>query len=367
MRKIRILCATPEPRDGTAWYRCVSPWGRLQEQYDDIEVNVTNLNVGHSEISRHDVLFLQRPVAPEHLEMLRIAKSHGLTVWVDWDDPYLNVPPNNPRYFVYKDPNVLATIRAIAQEADIVTVTTFQLQHDFRQLNPRTAMIPNGVDPRLTAQIDGRPLPTRRILWRGGDSHAEDLQTFGEAIVAAANADTAHHLWSWYGMTPHHIMSRLPYGTAQAIPWTDLQTYWRHLPNLRPNIVIVPLEETHFNKCKSNIAVLEGAWAGAAVLAPRWPDWTMPGVTTYDTPVDFEKKLIKLMNTSTADLAAKAAETWKFASDKYSVDVQNELRVKILRQLLVECAPKWQTRSTQNVFTQILPPRNLSLAKEENK
>lgn len=333
----------PEPRDGTAWYRCVSPWGRLQETRDDIEISVTNQNVTHADISRHDILLLQRPVANEHLEMLRVAKSHGLSVWSDWDDPYMNVPPNNPRYFTYRDPQIQANIKAIAEQSDVLSVSSLQLQNDFKQHNARCALLPNGVDPRITSQHTdtSTKLPMRRILWRGGDSHNEDLAVFADAIVAAANSDAPHHMWSWYGLTPHQIMPRLPHGTAQVIPFTDLQSYWRHLPGLHPNIVIVPLADTHFNKCKSNIAALEGAWAGGAVLAPRWPEWYMPGVTTYDSPVDFEKKLVKLMKTSTKELSAKAAETWKYANEKLSVDIVNELRSRLLNALLDQ-TPKWK-------------------------
>ena len=355
-RRIRVLAVCPDPQDGTAWYRCVSPFGRLQEERDDIELSVTKLDVTHADISRHDLLFLQRPCSPETVHMAKVAKSFGLAVWIDYDDPYMNVPVNNKRFLLYHQPEVQQAIRDVCKSADVVSVSSLQLQNDFKRLNPRTALLPNGFDQTIVRPPENvEEMPVRRILWRGGDSHDEDLQVFTEAIVGAANSDAPHHIWSFFGLTPHWIMSRIPYGAAQVVVWCQIQDYFRNLPTLNPSIVIVPLHDTHNNKCKSNIAAIEGAWAGGAVLAPRWPEWYMPGVTTYDSPVDFQKKLERLMRTPTAALKAKAKETMDHVMKNLSVAEINKSRHKILDSLMAECAPKWKVAAPTTLELQSVP------------
>lgn len=353
-RRIRILAHCPDMKDATAWYRVISPYGRLQESHDDIELSVTSLDVTHSDISRHDVLLLQRPCTTWAANAARIAKGMGLAVIADYDDPYASVPINNPRYFMYNTAEVQQSIREVCAEADLVTVSTLQLQADFKALNKRTALVPNALDETLVrGKPDPKALPIRRVLWRGGDSHNEDLMQFTEAIVGAANSDAPHHVWSFWGLTPHWLMPRLPYGSAQIIGWTHFQDYFRHLSSttVKPSIVIVPLADTHFNKSKSNIALLEGAWAGGAVLAPRWPEWHAPGVTYYDDHATFQRKLEKLMKTPSAELAKMSEQTLAWAREKCSVTAVNELRSKLLDSLLRERATKWSSPAREQART----------------
>jgi hypothetical protein len=53
----------------------------------------------------------------------------------------------------------------------------------------------------------------------------------------------------------------------------DMLAYFKKLLELQPDIVIVPLQFSDFNKCKSNNAMQEAFWAGALCVAPDMPEW----------------------------------------------------------------------------------------------
>lgn len=342
MLRMRVLVVAPNPTDGTAWWRIVSPLGMMGEQFGgNFEWNIF-AQADHVQISKCDLLFLQRPVRPEDVAYMNIAKRLGIPVVVEYDDDYTNVPPNNPRMMVYMQQDVQARVRELLTGADLIVTSTHALKKRWQSLNKRIAVVPNAWDDRI--QLDRGPerLPGLNVMWRGGDSHNEDLSVFGDAIVQAA-WEGPPAIFHFAGHGVYHIHDRMPPAGITEHPFTDLMSYFHLLGQLRPDILIVPLCDTPFNHAKSNIALLEGSFAGAAVLAPDWPDWQCEGVTHYKNPIDFGHKLISLMKRTRAERKDMATKAWDAVRDRMLVSRANGLRTVLFSKLVDEFrAKRWK-------------------------
>lgn len=335
MLKMKVLAIAPEPSDGTAWWRLLSPFGVLREQSGgQFEYDVYS-QVDHIEISKCDLLYMQRPVRAVDITMMNQAKSLGIPVVIDYDDDYTNVPANNMTAKMYMQPDVQNNIRTLMTQANVITVSTVELKNKWKHINKNIAVVPNGFDDRMVLKRGAERLPYRRVLWRGSASHNEDLLKYGDAVVKAAN-EGAPAIWTFVGHSVFHIHSRMPLASVEEYDWRGVVEWFNLLGELRPQILIVPLVDTPFNRQKSNISILEGAWTGAAVLAPDWDDWRAPGVTNYKTPKEFAAKLIELLAKSDSELTTLANETWDAVRQRLLVSRSNKLRMMLFNELCKE-------------------------------
>jgi hypothetical protein len=222
------------------------------------------------------------------------------------------------------------------------------LKKSLHRFNRRIGVVPNGWDDRMQLSRGEERLPYRRVMWRGGDSHNEDLAVFANQFVRAAN-EGPEAIFTFVGASVYQIHDRMPTACMEEIPFRDVMTYFQVLGEFRPSILMVPLNDTHFNRCKSNISLMEGAFAGAAVLAPDWDDWHAPGVTHYTDVHDFGTKLIQLMYKTDAELKDLSDQTWLAVRSNLLVSRANKLRAMFFTKLIEEA---YKTKRTLGVKTE---------------
>jgi hypothetical protein len=91
----------------------------------------------------------------------------------------------------------------------------------------------------------------------------------------------------------------------------DIYEYMQLIVQTHPALMIVPLVDSNFNRCKSDCAWLEGTFAGATVLAPEFQAEFSPDVCKKYSPGNFETSLEALFNTSLTDLFAFRENAWQ--------------------------------------------------------
>jgi hypothetical protein len=308
---MKLLALAPDPQDGTAYWRVTSPLGALRRVASDFAYEVVR-GVSYEQLLGCDALMLQRPFLDEHCVAMRNAALLGRPVWCDWDDDIIDVPHNNVLEPAYrgKRQNVLD----LAAAADVVTVSCQALADKIGALRPENArpiVVPNALDPTLRLPPPNEStLPVRRIAWRGGDSHNHDIMALGPAMARVAQETEGETLWHFVGQYPSWLVGDFPRGSVKSHPFRSVPDYLRFMAELRPSILVVPLEDTPFNRHKSNIAVLEAAWLGAAVVAPAWLEGCdLPGVHTYATESAFEAALLAAAKAPEHELRDAAFKT----------------------------------------------------------
>lgn len=337
---IRVLAVCPVPADGTAWWRVVSPLGVMKQDWPGLLEFEISHEPDHVKLSGVDLLLLQRPMRDGDLALLRHAKRLCIPVVVDYDDDYTGVPPHNPRAHHYMNDAIQRKIRSFLTEADVVVVSTPDLKRKLMQHNKRTVVIPNGLDDRLfTHKPAVGKLRPRTVVWRGGDSHIDDLAGFKEAMVKAAH-ETPTAIWHFVGHPAGEFIKRMPPGTVVDHPFLDVLAYFGKLAELEPHILVVPLADTHFNRCKSNISILEGTWAGAVVVAPKWPGWSVPGVLSYESPAHMSELLRGALRMRDAELSALRNQAWEAVRTKALASRFNMFRAAVFTELVREAKGK---------------------------
>jgi glycosyltransferase involved in cell wall biosynthesis len=332
LKRINLAVICPIPNDTLSFWRGIGPLAELRRIHPELTLCFLNEVYWHT-AACVDVAFLQRPFTPSHLVMAQVFKASKVPLWVDFDDDLFSIPPWNPCHRQYMREDVQKTIAEVMALADVVTVSTPQLAAKFAPLNPNIIVIPNALNMHLIGPARA-PIPENRnlILWRGSKTHVKDLNVMAEAAIHLSKT-YQDVTWMFMGEVPWFVdfMPRDRVISAESI---DPVEYFQFLAKVRPAILCTPLVDCEFNRGKSNIAWLEGSWCGAAVLAPRWPEWAQPGVTSYVTSADFCQQLERMIVKRMSDGIASACDSWEHIYRHLTLDTVNSQRMDVLEGLL---------------------------------
>ena len=281
--------------NNAVWYYRILPWLYLGRQIADIQtqvVNPQNLNAFESIIAGFDVLVVQRPSSTRDYHAMLLAKQYNVRVLADYDDLLFQVPNVNIAAQHFGKDEVQETILNCYKLADHVVVSTDPLADYMEQtFGKRPQVINNAhndiVMPIFQPAMNEPKNGISTVLWRGSNTHLGDLMKYREAFQDFANID--FHFW---GAAPDLAIGR-DYGgymdTWHYKAWNPgLPEYFKNLKALKPNFMVVPLEDNPFNRCKSNIGWLEATYGGAVCLASWLPEFHKDGVCLYKFASELE-------------------------------------------------------------------------------
>jgi len=317
-RRIKIAACIPNLADATAYYRAVAPLSHLQQYYD---YDITLLEQVNSLVAHfYDLAFFQRPTAAPHVAAMTQFKKLGVPVIVDYDDDLLRVPEDNTAYFVYADPNLRQNYLNAVQIADHVIVSTEQIKQGLLAIFPdkKVSVVKNAIDERVCHTQQATP--GERIVWRGTNTHVHDLFQMKDTLN--------QHQITYFGYNPWFVDQSQKQIKAPVLEVID---YLYSLYSLAPRIGIVPLVDSQFNRGKSNIALLELVWAGAACLVPDWDEWKIPGTAGYSTPEEFKDSLSTLSSMPKDQLDDMRKQAWFHIQNHYRLSHTNLERDLVFR------------------------------------
>ena len=206
-------------------------------------------------------------------------------VVLDLDD-YWILPPNHINYQLYEDskPRIENNIR----NADMVTVTNKELYDKVYPLNNNVHIFENGIPFGMDQYNDSRREDDRvRIFWCGSVTHEQDIKILRNPIQklkihadkikmvlggwqdsvfakeqyakkeinyeALAGAIHTHEIWQRM-FSSFTAGGTLPYAKLHG---TGPNNYMQMYENA--DIMVIPLEDSQWHACKSNLKVLEAA------------------------------------------------------------------------------------------------------------
>lgn len=287
------------------WYYRILPWLYLGRQISDIHtqvVNPANLNAFEAVIPGFDVLIIQRPSSRRDYEAMLLAKQYNVKVLADYDDLLFQVPNVNIAAQHFGKDEVQEIILNCYKLADHVTVSTDPLADYMEQAFGKRPQVVNNahndiVMPIFQPAMNEPKNGISTVLWRGSNTHLGDLMKYREAFQDFANLD--FHFW---GAAPDLALGR-DYGGYLDVwnykPWSPgMPDYFKNLKALKPNFMVVPLEDNPFNRCKSNIAWLEATYAGAVCLASELPEFDIPGTCINCTADDLFDEFVNINENS---------------------------------------------------------------------
>lgn len=328
-----ILVSIPHATDATSFYRSVPPLVDMKRKMD---LNLVFAQMfDWSVMDMCDAFFMQRPFTAEHKMVATIAKDSRLPLWVDYDDDLFSVPSDNPAYGIYSNKDIQANVANIIAIADVVTVSTQKLKDKIAPLNRNIIVVPNAfAGSRIEINTVDYNLPKKKlVMWRGSQTHVRDVMSVGQQLIEVSNAHAEDCAWNFVGANHWFVTDRMPKDKVIVTQPMDPKKYFQYIQKTKPGIMIVPLHDSEFNRSKSNIAWIEGSYAGAASLCPDWDEWRRPGAITYTSAKDFGEKL-DMMIKGEIDLVAQAKQSWQYIQDLLTLEKVNALRINALEGIL---------------------------------
>lgn len=358
---VKLLVVTPEEKDANSFWRCVGPLSYLEKSYEG-RLSLTLWNhrfpISWADIIQYDALFLHRPCRPEDVTLIKIAHQLNIPVWSDYDDLLFQVPGWNPTAYFYKGLSVQESIAQCIACSDFISVTTEALKAELIKINPNIEIIPNAYRSDLYTYRSS-VLQERAPLgyWRGTNTHDGDLLSVKEAFL-----DLEFKIY-FIGNTSWLFFSGLKPESYQIVGAMDHFVFNQYIYDLKPKVMVYPLVDCPFNRCKSNIAYMEAIHAGAICVAPDLPEWRKKGVFNYEPhqPTSLKEKLKEAFSLPESDHQSLMKQAYQEMKDQYDISVVNLTRKKAFEKLFDHSFRK----NPRNPFQQLHALEALSILRKK--
>jgi len=292
------ICCFQANTTGKGYYRIYLPYSTLGSISRDFAVTIvplTNLmqftNMSYWKDFDCFVLHGFMPKAPGLiLDFMRAAKRLKKLVIYDVDDLEWEVPKENPQYQRYKVSGFEKLFIDAMQLSDYITTTTDILANEVRQYHKNVAVFPNGIDYdyyfwNLPKQKNDGYI---RVGYIGGSSHLHDLlEIKGIGKWLLKNYPNAKFVLGGYDYQIRGADGFLWYSDNEQSIWYQYRQVLfedmtesdrieiRHskiverYPEIFEDldILLAPLKNTKFNKCKSELKLIEASARKLPVIA----------------------------------------------------------------------------------------------------
>ncbi len=217
-----------------------------------------------------DIIVVQRFFPrPETAEALEYLYSLDKPLIFEIDDLIIRLPETNPHrnWGDQSAPHILELVR----KCSAITVSTEELKKYFSQYNATVHVLPNLLDEDLWHRTVPPSAGPVVIGYAGTATHGTDLALLEDVLGRIASQYESRVAFTFMGCATEKI-SRLP--GFSYIPFeTTFAAYAGKLQETPVDIMLVPLEDNEFNRCKSNVKWLEYSACGIAGIYADLPPY----------------------------------------------------------------------------------------------
>lgn len=256
-------------QSGCGHHRIINPLGNLARL--GVMIGRCDMQMWQPDVLRlmaPDVVIWQRQ--NEEFQIANMARYRetlpDASIVYEIDDALWAVPTWS-YHAPYIPHDIEARIARAVQTCDVITVSTRCLAREMRRIcgdKLPVRVVPNMLgkpefertkNVRLASR---RPHPRPRVGWGGGISHTGDLALIRAVIDAIGDRVE----WVFLGMRPEGVSQ--PVEFHQGVQPTD---YLPTLASLDLDLMLAPLEDNLFNRCKSNLRLIEAGACHYPVIA----------------------------------------------------------------------------------------------------
>ncbi|QZA80032.1 rhamnan synthesis F family protein [Deefgea piscis] len=306
----KILCH-PADQMGCGNYRLIQPFLALEQELK-ITGSLTFELLPPFELAKYnpDVMIFQRQITEQQLEFMRQARSCNSSFKIYELDDYL---PNLPLKSAHRDQmpkDVLKSLRKALTMVDRFVVSTDELANAYSGLHSNIHVVNNYLSPSVWGGVSSarRQSKKPRVGWAGGVSHTGDLELIADVVKELAGEVE----WVFFGMCPDKLR---PY-VHEFHAGVPINEYPTKLASLNLDVALAPLEHNLFNRCKSNLRLLEYGVCGYPVICTDIEPYAqhLPVTRVKNRHKDW----VDAIRAHTADLdhAARMGDELKFAVNK---------------------------------------------------
>ena len=185
------------------------------------------------------------------------------------------IPSYNGASKYYNQPAIQENIKLITNLVDIFTVSTYDLKKEIESLGGscKVKIVPNYV-PKFLYRPYEVPLPKNekpKIVWAGSNTHFSNIEQGDFEIIYDLITNTLDEFdWVLMGMSQipqwlNHIK-----GKVQFVNWIkSFNEFPSALRNINADFGVAPLLDNRFNRCKSNIKLLDYCSADTIAICSK--------------------------------------------------------------------------------------------------
>lgn len=270
--------------------------------------------------------------------MLFVQAKFGTKFVLDVDDDFYNIPMSNPVWKA-KDANKnIQEIQYIIESTPYLITSCPNLYNSYSKIRTledlRTFTFPN-----LIGDYSHKPFDNGKdvvIAYAGGISHTKDLENTGflEALRLLMKKYPQVRAGS-VGIELKKLTGTLR-KRYQFIPGKPGNAWTEELfPAINADIYVAPLENTEFNRKKTNIKWLESAYIPAVFVGSKTPPYSLT-----------------VINDKTGVLVRDGVEFWYSALERLILN--KTLREQIAQNALKEIEEKWTIKNKWHFLKEIV-------------
>jgi glycosyltransferase involved in cell wall biosynthesis len=319
---------------GCGYHRVMLPLAFM----NDIKGYVTNY-ITEDKTDDWDILLYNR-ICQYDLNWKKTKELLGCQVVMDIDD-YWQLPVNHLYYNTYQD--IAERIERNLMQADLVTVTNINLLNKVKQFNDNVIVMPNALPYGLNQFKDTRVKSDKvRLFWCGSISHDNDIKILKEPlkrlqgrkdiqmVMGGYNDSDAYTKSIWdkmFSMFTGNLPS-IKLHSASPTQYMDMYNY--------ADIVLIPLEDSEWHACKSNLKILEAAAKRLPVICSNVAPYNMD----VDAPVlwvNNQKDWFRYINLLTNNPSLRenlGNELYAWASKRYNFQEINQQRYDAYKSII---------------------------------
>lgn len=319
---------------GCGYHRVMLPLAFM----NDIKGYVTNY-ITEDKTDDWDILLYNR-ICQYDINWNKTKELLGCQVVMDIDDHW-QLPVNHLYYNTYQD--IAERIERNLMQADLVTVTNSNLLNKVKQFNDNVIVMPNALPYGLNQFNDTRVKSDKvRLFWCGSISHDNDIKILKEPlkrlqgrkdiqmVMGGYNDSDAYTKSIWdkmFSMFTGNLPS-IKLHSASPTQYMDMYNY--------ADIVLIPLEDSEWHACKSNLKILEAAAKRLPVICSNVAPYNMD----VDAPVlwvNNQKDWFRYINLLTNNPSLRenlGNELYAWASKRYNFKEINQQRYDAYKSII---------------------------------
>lgn len=244
---------------GCSYHRVVLPLGFME----NIKAYVTNLPPQEILAKGWDIVLYNRFSCFDK-DWSLVKSDLDAKIVIDIDDDW-NLPANHIASRYYENMN--ARLMSNIEQADMVTCTNQRLADKIYPINPNVHIFENAL-PYGFSQFTYQKIESEfiRLFWCGSVTHEHDLQILRNPLSRLSNSQIQMVIG---GYNPQNDISRQTWDRLVNYFTNHKKLNYKILEGLMPHhymklyqeadIMLIPLENSSWHACKSNLKILEAA------------------------------------------------------------------------------------------------------------
>lgn len=320
------ICIVYNPKpNGITLFRQEMPNGHISEnypgKYEFVATDTESIKqVPDSELESIDIYVYSRlwvhPLNPETMEVdlslikefADLLRKNGAKIVLDIDD-WWHLTTNHPFYDNWKKAQTCEVVKEHMRIADVVTTTHQHLANKIKQFNPNVVILENAPWTKYEQYVSKKTQSDRlRFGYFGASQHFEDVETLELPFRKLAQNSSLDGKYMFYlgGWKEDNEASQYYQWIFSAqgqnknygrIAMADVYSYAQGYNDV--DVSVAPLNNTEFNKCKSNLKIIEAAYHKCAFIGTDmvpYSGWIKNGEEGYLIPSDKPKEWYRIMS-----------------------------------------------------------------------